>query len=351
MDDRGLVVMARLQVLAAVGGLLVLTIGGALALGVVGAPSVEGVDNRFGEVTNETTIVHTDLRINNPNPIGIQLGGTTVEYTVWMNEVPMAAGGSEGIAIGRGDTSLPFRTTMDNERIPAWWTSHVDGGERTTVWINATVRSSLVGEQEFDLTENREVETDLIGEFNSDEVREVNADDPPPTTSNPVLYVNRTGATWGPVTDERTPMDLEFLVYNPHLEPYAITELGYEITMNEVPVGEGATEDVFVVPGGQTETVETRAAIRSRTLDDWWVTHLRNDQVTDVRIELYALIELPTGQEIHVPLEELTYEETVETDLFDNEDGSNDDAENDGSGTATGADGEAAGGEHRGSTG
>ena len=32
---------------------------------------------------------------------------------------------------------------------------------------------------------------------------------------------------------------MAFVVYNPTLEPYVITELGYEITMNDVAVGEG----------------------------------------------------------------------------------------------------------------
>ncbi|MFC7137390.1 hypothetical protein ACFQRB_14970 [Halobaculum litoreum] len=69
--------------------------GGAFALGVVGAPSVVGVENRFGEVTTETTTVESDLIVNNPNPIGVQLGGLTADYAVSMNGITMAEGTKE----------------------------------------------------------------------------------------------------------------------------------------------------------------------------------------------------------------------------------------------------------------
>jgi LEA14-like dessication related protein len=205
---------------------------------------------------------------------------------------------------------------MDNEQIPQWWRSHVNAGEHTVVSINATVRTSVLGEREFDVTQQREIETDIIGQFNSNETRPIEADDPPPTASNPLLYANRTAADWGNATERETPIDMQFRVYNPQVEPYVITELGYTITMNGVQVGEGQSRENYVIPGGGTETLETRTLIRNQRLDEWWVTHLRNDQVTDLRIDFYARVELPTGNSIRVPLDELTYEETIETDIF-----------------------------------
>jgi LEA14-like dessication related protein len=316
--DRGLLGLAKLKVVAAALGVLTVSLVGAAAFGVIGAPSVEAVDNEFGEVTNETTVIHTDLVINNPNPIGVQLGSTRINYTVRMNEVPMATGGGEGLNIRTGNSTEEFTTEMDNGQIPPWWRSHIENGEVTRVSINATVHTSVLGQREFDITQERQIETDLIGQFNSNETRPINADDPPPTTSNPILYVNRTGAQWGSVTEQETPIDMQFDVYNPQLEPYVVTELGYEITMNGLLVGEGATEDTYVIEGGSTETLNTRAAIQNQQLDEWWVSHLQRGQVTDLRIEFYARVELPTGNTIRVPLDELTYEETIETDIFGN---------------------------------
>ena len=314
---RAVLLGSRIRIAATVIGVLVVTIVGSFTLGVLGAPAVQEVDNRFGDVSNDTTVVHTDLLVHNPNPIGIQHGATTINYTVRMNDVPMAVGGREGLDVETGNSTLAFTTRMDNGQIPAWWATHVNNDERTVVTIDAVVRASIVGRHRYDLTQEKQVETDIIGNFNSNETRPVRADDPPPVFSDPVLYVNRTSATWGEATREETPIDMTFALYNPQTLPYTISELGYEITMNGVQVGERKTDDLAAIPPGTTKTVTTRARIINPNLDDWWVTHLRNDEVTQVRIEFYAVLagdEL-TG-DVRVPLDRLTCEETIETDIF-----------------------------------
>jgi len=100
-----------------------------------------------------------------------------------------------------------------------------------------------------------------------------------------------------------------------------VTEIGYDITMNGVEMGSGQTDEGYSIPSYSTETVEFTTALQNRHLDDWWVTHLdeevRGHQVTGLRIEFYAVIEFPTGEEATIPLDALTYEETIETDIFD----------------------------------
>jgi LEA14-like dessication related protein len=320
MDVRARLLGSKPRIAATVLVVLIGVIGGAFALGVVGAPGVVAVDNSFGPVTNETTVVNTDLVVNNPNPIGVRLGGTEINYTVKMNDVPIAAGDKSGLDVDRGNTTLPFSTEMRNEQIPPWWVSHVRNDEVTNVTIDATVRSSLLGNRNFDIQQRQQVETDIIGQFNSDETRPVNGPSNP-LYSNPVLYVNETRGEWGEVTASETPIPMEFVVYNPQLEPYTVTEVGYAVTMNGVAVGEGVTERPYVIEGGATKTIETTPVIRNERLDDWWVTHLENDQVTQLRIDFYARVELPTGTEIRVPLNELAYERTIETDIFGNKEG------------------------------
>jgi LEA14-like dessication related protein len=331
MDLRGLFLGSKLKIAIVAIALLVASVGGAYALGVIGAPAVTGVDNEFGPVTQERTYVLTDMRVQNPNPIGIQLGGTKVTYTVEMNEVRMANGTKSGLQVDSGNSTLEFNTTMFNDRIPPWWTSHVQHGEVTNVTVDATVRTSVLGEREFDVTEEKQVETDIIGQFNSTETRPVKR----PDSDEVVLYVNRTNASWGEVTSERTPMDMTFVVYNPSsLQPYAVTKVGYNITMNGVPVGSGETEQVATVIEPKTrETLRPTTVIRNERLDDWWVTHLRRDQVTDLRIDFYAVVEV-AGTEFRVPMRELTYEKEIETDIFGNKNGT-DGSGAGGSGTPT----------------
>ena len=148
--------------------------------------------------------------------------------------------------------------------------------------------------------------------------RPVNAD--APLVDDPVLYVNETRGRWGTVSEEETPIEMEFDVYNPNLEPYVVSEIGYDVTMNGVEMGSGSTDSEYVIPSYGSETVELSAALRNERLDEWWVSHLNESdnghQVSDLRIEFYAVVELPTGEELTVPLDALTYEETIETDIF-----------------------------------
>ncbi|PSP96990.1 hypothetical protein BRC89_12760 [Halobacteriales archaeon QS_4_70_19] len=327
MDNRAIV---RVKAVLAAVGVLTASIGGAFALGLVGAPAVVGVENRFGDVNQDRTMILTDLVVNNPNPIGVQLGGSTVNYTVYMNDIEMAHGSKAGLQIQSGNTTLPFETAMLNDRIPPWWVSHIRNDEVTNVTIDATVKTSVLGNRSFDLNQREQVETDVISAFASDETRPVEGPQNP-IYSNPVLYVNRTDGTWGEVDRQSTPIPMEFVVYNPQTEPYTITEVGYEISMNNVSMGEGTTDQAYVIPGGSTETLRTTPTIDNRNLDEWWVSHLQNDQRTTLRIDFYAKVELPTGNQIRVPLDRLTYVQTFETDIF----GTKNETEDGAAGTAT----------------
>ena len=322
MGVRERLVGSRRRTAATAVGAVVLVVVVALLAGVVGVPSVVAAENRFGAVNESTTVVGTELTVRNPNPVGVSRGGTTVNYTVRMNDVAIAEGRRDGLSVPRGESTVPFTTVMDNERIPEWWVSHVSadrgpGREQTVVTVDARVTDPLLGGRSVTLQQRQRVNTSIIEQFRSTEDRPVNAG--LPVVSDPVLVVRETDAQWGTVTRERTPIDTRFLVYNPKPVPYAVTEIGYEVTMNGVRVGAGTTERGYVVPPRGTETVRTTTAIRNGRLDDWWVTHLRNGQVTRLEIDFYARIELPSGRVVRVPLEPLTYERTIETDVFGNE--------------------------------
>lgn len=331
MTDRAL---ARLQAVVAAAGILTAGIGGAFALGVLGAPTVVGVENRFGPVNDDVTYVLTDLVVHNPNPIGVRLGETTVNYTVEMNDIAMAGGTKTGLQVDRGNTTLVFNSSMRNSRIPPWWVSHIKNGERTNVTIDANIQTSILGNRTFEVKQDRTVKTNLIGQFNSNETRPV--DGPPsPAYDNPILYINETSAQWGTVTQAETPIDMAFVVFNPQLKPYTITEVGYVVSMNNVTVAEGTTKQPYIIEGQTTETVQTTARIDNSKLDDWWVTHIEANQVTHLRIDFYAKVELPTGNTIRLPLNELTYEHRIETDIFGTKGEPRNDTDGDGASPTT----------------
>jgi len=310
------------------GGLVVLVVL-ALLLGVIGVPAVATVENRFGTVNDSKTVIETDMVVTNPNPVGVSLSDTTVNYTVQMNDVSMATGQKAGLSIESGNSTLPFRTYMQNDRIPPWWHSHIENRERTEVVIDATVRSGLLGGRQISLPQQRTIETDLIGQFNSSATRPIEADRSFP--ADPILFVNETSAHWNraALTPERTPIAMSFRAYNPKQYPYAISELGYTITMNGVQVGEGSSQDVATVLPRTAQTIRADVAIRNQNLDDWWVTHLRNDQVTELKIQFYAVVDpaddavggLGETGSFRIPLDPLDYRTTIETDMFGTKNG------------------------------
>jgi len=311
--------VGRIQVVASVILVVGGGIGGAYALGVVGTPAVESADNRFTSISQNTTTVETALMVSNPNPIGVQLGGLGINYTVFMNDIPIAEGGKQGLELQQGNSTVNFTTEMDNNQIPAWWVSHIRNNEVTQVTIDANVSSSLAGGRSISLTQNRTVETDIIGQFNSDETRPVNASSP--IVTDPALYINETRGDWDDenVTAAETPLDIEFDVYNPKAYPYTVTQIGYTVRMNNLTVGNGSTAREYVISPQQTETVGVDTAIRNENLDEWWVSHLERNQVTDIYIDFYIVVEA-AGEQFRIDLDAIDYQNTIETDIFDNKD-------------------------------
>ena len=290
---------------------LVLTAG--VAFFVFAQPSVAGVDNRFGAVDGTATVVESDLRVRNPNPVGATLGGLTVDYAIDMNGIRMATGTKHGLSIPQGESTVPMSTRLANERIPTWWVSHVRNGERTTLAVNADVHSVALGTSFGAPKVTREIETDMISAFNSTEERPVGSS----PTGGPLLVIRETSAQWDEVSPAATNIDMRVVVHNPNAYPIPVSELGYRATMNGIEMGSGTTDDGGLIPPGETRTIEATTILNNQRIDEWWVSHLQNDQTTELRIDFSARFELPT-ETVEVPLEPLTYTRIIETDIFDN---------------------------------
>jgi LEA14-like dessication related protein len=239
----------------------------------------------------------------------------TVSYEAALNDVVLARNTRSGVGFGPGRNRLTLTAQMRNDRIPAWWVTHIRNDENTTLAVNATVRSGLVGQSATVVPTRRNVSTDIIGQFNSTETREVNAD--APLVSDPVAYVNRTNATWGAVSENRTPIDAEIAVYNPKPYPLAVNELGYNITMNGIPMGEGHTERSYTIPPETERTLDARLVMRNDNIDEWWVSHLERNQRTNLEVGFYLRVDA-AGSVFRVPLRGLTNERVIETDFFGN---------------------------------
>ncbi|WP_267639295.1 LEA type 2 family protein [Haloarchaeobius amylolyticus] len=314
----GLLFGSKLRIAGVAVVSLVLLVGLLVAVLGVGVPSVTGVENEFGGVNESTTVIVSDLGVHNPNPVGSGFLDVSAAYEISMNGISMATGDKADIETPPGNSSLELRTNLDNEKIPSWWTSHIRNDERTQVDIAASLESGVVG-RSFPVSQQQSIQTDMLSSFNSTETREIDANRP--LVSDPVLYVNETAGQWGNVTDETTPIVLDFYVYNPKSYPIPVSEIDYDIYMNNITVGNGTNTQEYVLQPGEVTKVRTVTHIENDRLDEWWVSHIENDQVTNLRIEFDATFEV-SGSDISVPMDQFTHRETIETDLFGNKAGS-----------------------------
>lgn len=115
---------------------------------------------------------------------------------------------------------------------------------------------------------------------------------------------------WGEVDDDRIEVITTVWIDNPNpgLEFDDLT-LEYALSMNGVDLADGTAENVGV-PSGNT-TTEIRSDLRYQQLPDWWVAHVQNDEVSDLRADVTAHVEW--GPLSGSP--SYTHEDEIETDL------------------------------------
>lgn len=301
-------------IVAAVALVLVLAIIiGALT---VELPRVEGVDNDWGTVTQNRTEIETQIAIDNPLLLRFAESVVDLEYTVSLNDIQFAHGRKRAVQFsGGGETVVNVTTYANNDDIPEWWASHINRNETTTVRVQP---DAVVGPTDFTLpmhsrTRTRTVRTDLLAPLQTNDPQRFRQ------FGQTLLIVNETNAYWGNATVNRTPLYTSATVTNPTPIPIPVVDIGYTIYMNDVRVGQSTANQQTVIPPGSTRTIETRAVINNTKLDEWWVTHLRRNETTRLRVDFSATIEV-FDQRIRTPLEFLSYTRTFNTDVFGPED-------------------------------
>jgi len=285
---------------------------GAAAYGllVFDRPSVESVENEWGTVEENQSEVETKIAVDNPWLLRLADSAANVKYTVALNDVVFATEEKKRVTLGSDDT-LTTSTWVNNDRIPEWWVTHVNNNETTTVTVDPSVVVRYAGLKlpAESLTRNRTFQTNLLEPLETEETRRFSA------FGREVLVVDETDAQWGQATAERTPIDASARVTNSLPAPIPVTEIQYTVRMNGIVVGSGQAAEQTVLPAQSTRTLEARAVIDNSKLDDWWVTHLRNNQTTRLTVTFDATVQYGAVERT-LPLEFLSYNRTFETDVF-----------------------------------
>jgi LEA14-like dessication related protein len=202
--------------------------------------------------------------VTNPNPIGVP-GVIDIEYMVSLNGVPVGEGVKEGVGLSTGQDEIELVIPIDNQQIPAWWVTHVNNGEQSTLALEATVKGPFG--VSFDLPkQTRSFETVIIQPLETDEGRDISL------LGKPVFTLGERTAEWGEATAETTPLAVSTDVKNNHGCEVIPDSVGYVVTMNGITVGEGEDRSVFTAAFGATDTFVINADLDTQAFDDWWVS-------------------------------------------------------------------------------
>ncbi|WP_123533294.1 LEA type 2 family protein [Halosimplex salinum] len=281
-------------------------VGVLVGTGVLSEPSVSGVESEWGTVTGETTEIRTTATVDNPNPVGVP-GVVDVAYSARLNDVVLARGEETGVGFGTGTSELRLSTQMSNTRIADWWVTHVNGDERSTLRVEATV--SGPGFSREVPAQRSTVETDLLGGFAGDGERTVDFQ------GEPFLRVRGQTAEWGEADESVTPLTVSSTVENVHDYPVTLDGVEYTVEMNDVTLADDRRLSGVAVDPGETGTLDVRMALDSAKMADWWANHVNDSERSEVSVRLYGLVERD-GEYERVPLRIYERSLDLETDVL-----------------------------------
>ncbi|MCU4719294.1 LEA type 2 family protein [Halapricum hydrolyticum] len=275
-------------------------------------PTVEGIEREWGAVTDETTEVHADVTVENSNTdpeINDFVRLTTTAETS-INDVFVGSGSSETTP-SAGSNELRVTSELDNSKVPAWWARHLNRGETSTT-VTTTTTTVDVGFTTVDVPTpdaNSTTETDLLADLNTDEPQPVGTGD------RQYFVAEWTEAEWGRATPQEAPLDARSALRNEQPVPITVQEINYDVSIGGVTLANDSQQDGTTIQPGESEVVGLTVDLDNSRMDEWWVSHIRNDEQSTLVVDVTATIEV-NGEPRTVPLSIFSTNETVETDLL-----------------------------------
>jgi LEA14-like dessication related protein len=273
-------------------------------------PSIERFDRRWGNVSDAVTEIRSTVVLENPNTGAMaDLLELSIGERVTINGVEVAADETDVGSLDSGTNEIQHAVEMDNDAVPQWWAAHVNNGERSTVVVDPSVTAD-VGVTKFDVgVDDREstVETDVLAGLTAGDARPLTLD------GQRVGTVHEVRAEWGTATTDRTPVELTVRIENTAPVAITVSDLGYDVRMNDVVVGDGSAATEHRIPAGETRQVTFTIHLDSQSMDEWWVTHVRNGERTIIEYDATASVSA-RGRSTRIQV--LSTTTTLETDFL-----------------------------------
>lgn len=277
-------------------------------------PSVTDSTREWGEVTEDTTQIRSTVTVQNPN------NGSINDFVVirsgqrvTINDVLVADGTSDLGTLETGTNRLQATTQMDNTKVPEWWARHVNNGEQSSFVVQPKTVADL-GFTKFGVGISGSastMETNMLAGLNSTQTQPVKTDG-----GQKLAEVKEVQAEWGEADTDTSPITVTATITNTFDTQITLRDLEYAILMNDVTAGEGTDEVEYVIQPGETRTVTFDLAIDSQQMQAWWVSHIRNDEVTAVDVSASIEVDTPIADPQRADVDALSDSQNVTTDFL-----------------------------------
>ncbi|MHC1610832.1 MAG: LEA/WHy family protein [Candidatus Methanospirareceae archaeon] len=106
-----------------------------------------------------------------------------------------------------------------------------------------------------------------------------------PTGKPEIPEIKSITNTWGDITPDNSEIITNIVVDNPNAIPIPIKSVEYEIFMNDVKLGSGHSIGEASLPPHGEHTITLLTELENDKIPQWWVTHIRRGENTDVKIK------------------------------------------------------------------
>jgi LEA14-like dessication related protein len=279
-------------------------------------PSVTDSTREWGDVTDEYTQIQSTVTVDNPNDGSINdFVVVRSGQRVTINDVVVADGTSDLGTMDQGTNRLQATTRMDNTKVPEWWARHVNNGEQSSFVAQPQTVADL-GFTKFGVgisgTQST-METDMLAGLDSTQTQPVRTE-----SGLKVAEVEEVQAEWGQADTQTSPITVEATITNTFDTRITLRDLQYTVLMNDVTAGDGTDEVEYVIEPGETRTLTFELALDSQQMQAWWVSHIRNDEVTAVDVSASVEVDTPIADPQRVDLDALSDSQNVTTDFLGN---------------------------------
>jgi len=265
----------------------------------VGKPEIRGISYSWGKVTEDTTEILVNINVYNPNPFPIPLKDVAMD--VYMNGIKMGEGHAIKAEIeAKSESTVVVAIDLDNNKIPEWWASHIRNGEKTAIDIKGYLVFDLkVFDFKYPIEIPKSLETNILSTLSTNKPRMI-------STDSINITVKTISTRWGNVS-EYTEIVTIAEIYNDNPYPISMSNFSYIIKMNGVEVGRGSDNLNAVIPPKSDAKITLISKIENSKLKEWWISHIRNGERTDVEILIKPVVEI-AGKKKEFTLTEQSFE-------------------------------------------